>query len=378
MKLYCMTKVAGILVLIITLIECRKPYDPPAITAVSNYLVVEGVINPGADSTIIRLSRTVNISSKITANPEQGAVLAVESEKNASYPLTENTAGRYVSPGLNLDVNSKYRLRIKTTDNKQYLSDFEPAYITPRIDSIGYNITSVPDTGLQIYVNTHNTNNSTRYYRWSFGETWRFHTKYISSYISNGFSIVLRQPDQGIFYCFASDSSTDVVLGSSARLKDNIIYQSPIVHIPNTSEKIEMEYSILLQQYTLTPGAYAFWTNLKKNTEQLGSIFDAQPSQLKGNIHNVDNPAEPVLGYVSISSVQSKRVFINNNALPGAWQPIYPYDCEVDSPGTQGPSFLIPQPNNFVPLSVGGGTYSTRACADCTIRGTTKPPPFWK
>jgi hypothetical protein len=373
-----MKRAKYIAIFVISIVGCKKPYAPPAIAAANHYLVVEGVINPGLDSTIIKLSRTVNISSKITASPERGAALTVESDQNASYPLTETTGGKYVSPGLNLDTTKKYRLRIKTTDNRQYISDFEPAYITPPIDSIGYNVVSVPDTGLQIYASTHNANNSTRYYRWDYSETWRFHAKYTSLFVSNGSGIVQRQPNQYIFYCFASDSSADIVLSSSAKLHDNVIYQNPTVHIPSMSEKIELEYSILLRQYAITAAAYAFWTDLKKDTEQLGSIFDAQPSQIKGNIHNVNDPAEPVLGYISVCSIQSKRIFIHRNDLPDAWQATYPYGCEIYEPGVQGPAFLYPQPNNFVPLSAGGATYTFRSCADCTIRGTTQQPPFWK
>ncbi|MDB5124774.1 MAG: hypothetical protein JWP94_2903 [Mucilaginibacter sp.] len=373
-----MKNVKYIAIFVISVMGCKKPYAPPAITVANHYLVVEGVINPGPDSTIIKLSRTVNISSKITTNPERGAALTVESDQNVGYPLTETGNGKYASPGLNLDITRKYRLSIKTADNQQYLSDFEPAYITPRIDSIGYNITSVPDTGLQIYASAHNSNSSTRYYRWDYSETWRFHAKYLSLFVSNGSGIVQRQPSQYFFYCFASDSSSDIVLGSSAKLHDNVIYQNPTVHIPSTSEKIELEYSILLRQYAITATAYAFWRDLKKDTEQLGSIFDAQPSQIKGNIHNINDPAEPVLGYVSICSVQSKRIFINRNDLPDTWQAAYPYGCEIDSPGTQGPAFLYPQPNNFVPLSAGGTTYTTAPCADCRIRGTQTVPPFWK
>lgn len=354
---------------------CKKPYNPPPVAGDGSYLVVEGVINSGADSTIIKLSRTVNISSKITTNPVSGATLTVESDQNAIYPLTEITAGKYGAPGLNLDASHQYRLRIKTLDDKQYLSDFVPVNITPPIDSVGYNIVSVPDTGLQIYVNTHNSNSSTRYYRWEYSETWRFHAAYFSLFISNGSSIVERQPNQWRFFCFASDSSSDIVLASSAKLQNNIIYQNPLTVISSTSEKVELQYSMLLREYALTPDAYTFWTNLKKNTEQLGSIFDAEPSQIKGNIHNVNNPNEPVIGYISACTVQSKRIFISRNNLPDLWKPAYPYTCQIDSDGSQGPGFLIPQPNDFVPMS--GSTYTSSICADCTLRGTQTVPPYW-
>jgi hypothetical protein len=156
---------------------------------------------------------------------------------------------------------------------------------------------------------------------------------------------------------------------------------------------METKYSILVRQYALTQDAFNFYQNIKKNTEELGSIFDAQPSQISGNIHNTNNPAEPVVGYVSATNVQSKRVFINHADLPGNVQPIYPYDCVEqdalysDKTGTnQVQNILINPPIDYFATSAitasGGGIigfrYSTRQCIDCTLRGTQKTPAFWK
>ena len=53
------------------------------------------------------------------------------------FPLYENGNGVYVSPSsLNLNNNEKYRLQIKTQDNKEYVSDFATVKHTPEIDSI--------------------------------------------------------------------------------------------------------------------------------------------------------------------------------------------------------------------------------------------------
>src|SRR4051812_2223550 len=93
---------------------CRKTYNPPVITAFANILVVEGDISSGSDSTIIKLSHTVKISSKTVLNPESNAQVAVESDQNSLYPLTEIKPGIYASAGLNLDKTHKYRLSIRT------------------------------------------------------------------------------------------------------------------------------------------------------------------------------------------------------------------------------------------------------------------------
>jgi len=373
---------------ILAAFACKKPYDPPVTTSDSNYLVVEGAINPGADSTIITLSHTVNISSKITLNPVTGAMVAVVSDQNTTYPLAEAANGNYVSAGLRLDNSHQYRLTIKTSEGKEYQSDLQPVLITPPIDSVGFNIiSSSAKTGIQVYVNTHDATNTTKYYRWDYNEEWLFYTKYTSNYISTGTAMVPRQPNQDVTYCYTGGPSSDIVLGSSAKLSQNVIYQNPIVFIPSVSEKIEDKYSILVRQYALTPEAYNFYINLKKNTEQLGSIFDAQPSTEPGNIHCTTNPAEAVIGYIGVSTITEKRIFIGKDQLP-QWVPDYPYECSVDTTHSNRSVFvqdLIDNPTIYYalkglgpPLNPPPYTFTSRECADCTIRGTLARPFYWK
>jgi len=398
-----MKKFAYVSLLIIAAAACVKPYNPPATTGKGSYLVVEGTINAGPDSTTITLSRTVNVLSANTANPVLQAIVAVVSDRGVSFPLTETTNGNYISPGLNLDVTRQYRLSIKTANNEQYQSDLVPVVVTPPIDSIGYNIVNDPVPGIQIYVNAHDPANTTKYFRWDYSETWEFHPKFISQYITNGTAIVLRTQAQDVSTCFGSDVSSDIVLGSTAKLQQDVLYQSPISFITSTSEKIEDEYSIMLHQYALTADAYNFWVGVRTNTEQLGSIFDAQPSQITGNIHCISNPSESVIGYVSACTASSKRIFISNSKLP-LWVPTYPYSCNLDSElYCAGMACINQVAQNLIPLNSAlipagpicpcphpilvngilvtpppaGYTASTLECVDCSIRGSKIPPPFW-
>jgi len=378
-----------ILILAIMGSGCKKPYAPQIAAVNSNYLVVEGVINAGQDSTFIKLSHTVTISGKATGVPELGARLSVESDQGNVYPLVELGKGNYASAPLNLDNNHKYHLHITTLAGKEYVSDAAAIKFTPPIDSVGY---TVQNNGIQLYANTHDPNNNTRYYRWDYAETWNFHAKYQTSFITDGVNLNYRTPAQQIFTCFASDTSSSILLGSSSALVKDEIYQAPLTQVISTSEKIETKYSILVKEYALTKEAYNFWQNMKKNTEQLGSIFDAQPSEVPGNIHCITNPAEPVIGYVSVTNVQQKRIFINRDELPQSWEYTYPYECGLDTMlfltrGGQNnvAAYLIPlNTTEFAisPISANNkllGFLSTSAqCADCTIRGTTKQPVFWK
>jgi len=374
---------SSLLILIITILGCKKPYNPPVIAEPGSYLVVEGTINTGSDSTIFKLSRTVSISTGNAINPETGAIVTVESNANKSYPLTEITKGYYATVGLNLDNTLQYRLRIQTLGKDQYLSDFVPVEVSPPIDSIGYTIAS---NGVNLYVNTHDPTNNIKYYRWDYVETWQFNSEYDSQWISNGKAIVPRTSSQYVYSCFGNDVSSNIVLGSSAKLTQDIIYQNPLTQVASTSEKLETKYSILVRQYALTGDAYNFWLNVKTNTEDLGSIFDAQPSSAPTNLHDVTNPSTPVIGYISACFVQSKRIFISKAQLPLSWIVVYPYNCDVDSNsfGPQVDINLIPLPNSDIPISYfstktkSGYTSSSIECVDCTIRGTLTQPNFWK
>lgn len=367
---------------------CRKPYAPKPIIALNSYLVVEGVINSGSDSTIITLSKTVNIADNASLAFETNARVAVESEGGINYPLQEFKAGHYLAVALNLDKTKKYRLYIKTAGINEYASDYVAVKPTPPIDSVTYKITG---KGLQINVNAHDAANVTRYYRWAYEEAWKFHAHYNSGLVVKNGEIVPRREDEMIYYCYRGDKSSNIVLASSEKLTQDVIFDHPIILIPPSSEKLVIKYSILLKQYALTKEAYEFWENIRKNTEQLGSIFDAQPSQLKGNIHGITNPTETVIGYVSVSTVQTKRIFIDNNLFPNTWYVPDDGKCEksayrLDNDGENDVDLfiikggLIPIASIISPFTGKIVAYeaSTVECTDCRLKGTVNVPDFWQ
>jgi hypothetical protein len=374
----------GLIALIIAFYSCQKPIDLKATTTNANILVVEGLINAGTDLTTIKLSRTVIIGNKNAANPEGGATITIENAQATVATLKEIAKGTYSSSplSLNLDKTKQYRVRIKTANGKIYLSDLVDVKLTPPIDSVGY---AVKNNGIEIYANTHDDTNNSRYYLYNYDETWQFSARYFSGYRSTGSSLVPRTQAQLVSSCFSGTTSANIFLNSTAALSQDVVYQFPLTFIEGTSEKISIKYSILVMQTALTKEAYAFWENLKKSTESLGSIFDAQPSQLIGNVHNIADASEPVIGYISAGTVQTKRIYINKYQLPVNFITKYPYSCSIDTAKTNDDlaAKVIPlnagtTPLNPVELPPLPFTYTDRTCGDCTIRGTVQKPAFWQ
>lgn len=375
---------------------CRKAYLPSLAPDGNSLLVVEGVINPGNDSTFIKLSHTVKLSEKTSSKPEPGATVSVEGEGTV-YTLKDMSDGTYASAGLNLNVAKKYHLKIHTANGGNYQSDDVEVKVTPPIDSLTYKIEA---DGVHIYSATHDATNNTRYYRWDYQETWRYNSMYESKYKVEKHDVVPRvYPQDEVYKCYGSYQGSTVLLGSSAKLSQDVITQNPVTQILRGAERTSIRYTIKLNQYALTKEAYAFWENLKKNTEQLGGIFDALASEIGGNIHNTANPNIPVIGFVSISTIPSQRIYIDRIKLPfnSEWKNSYPYDCGADyglfiDPRAKGlntvlsaiiesinyplDAITVRDPLNGKEEIIGYG-FSSRSCVDCTIRGTIQKPSFW-
>ena len=367
---------------------CKQIYDPQVEAKNIRLLVVEGFLNSGQGPTTIRLSRTINL--KDTAiKPEPGAQVNVEGENGSNFTLNGNANGEYSIAQLILDNNVKYRLHIKTTNGKEYASDFTSVKYTPPIDSITW---QRENGGLRLYVNAHDPQNATRFYQWKYEETWEFHSAYYSSlkYIRDNtnrvIGLVYRYPDHSvdttIYKCWKTANSSAIILGSTEKLTTDVIYL-PVHYIEPNSEKLSVLYSLNLKQYALSQGEYLFLQKMKKNTEQVGTLFDPQPSELSGNIHCLTDPNEIVIGYVGITQEQTKRIFIYNNQVngwnyqTGCFQTII--DNKLDSIAKYGRDLYPTYPFALDALGTILQFYATYTenCVDCTVHGTNQKPAFW-
>lgn len=378
--------------LILFAFSCKEKYISPVVSPTTGYLVVEGIVNSGIGSTDIILSRTTKLDN-LKVQYELGARIAIEGEDNSNYPLAEASLGHYKVNNLNLNSTKKYRLTITTKDGKKYLSDFTSIINNPPIDSVNWKI---ENNGVQLYVNSHDPSNVAKYYQWEYDETWEIQSAYFSylkyqavkktSYV-DVYSVVYIDSvnysyDTAKYICWKTEPSTTILTTSTATLSQNVV-NAPISYIPPSSWKLGKKYSINAKQYSISKERYDFLQRMKKNTESTGSIFDAQPSELNGNLHCINNPSEPVIGFVNICTVQQKRIFINNKEVPN-WNyspycPIIEIPNNTDSIRIKGLTLL---PTIYAKLSPFGAITSFYAapadCVDCRLRGTNIKPSFWQ
>jgi len=367
---------------LIIILSCKDEYYPEIIESGNSYLVVEGVLCAGPDSTVIRLTKTAKLYSSGFTDV-QNAKVTVEGRDNSIKGLVSSGNGRYVSPGLNLTVNNDYRLRIRTAEGKEYLSEYVTVRDTPPIDSLTWK--QNPE-GVRLYVSTHDVSDNTHYYLWNYDETWEIRTVFYATYIYD--KPVVRQrvlPAEQVNTCWKYGSSKEILAGSSVRLQSGVISEAPLEFITTGDERICVRYSMLVRQYTLDKAGYEFYQLMKKNTEDIGTIFDAQPTEVRGNIVCVSNPGEPVIGYISASTVTRKRIFISHAELSSYWY--LNQDCpEIrvkNNPDSIREAYevlgLSPYEADYDLFGNISGYFSSfKPCVDCKERnGSTTRPAYW-
>jgi len=362
-------------------LSCKEVYTPPAIKNNPNLLVVDGIVVSGNDSTIITISRTRSVADTIPSVKELNAQVSVVGVSGVEYPFAEQGNGRYAVNQLTLDAGQQYQLKIITADGNEFRSELSSVQNSPPIDSVYWSQDS--SFNVHVYLNTHDPTNQTRYYRWQYVESWEYHSAYSSVLDYNNGDIIPRSLSNQIFRCYRSQPSSSIEVVSTTQLSSSTVNRYEVTFIPNGSEQISQQYSDLIRQYAIPVDAFNFWENLKKNTENLGSLFDLQPFTELGNIKCVNDPTINCIGFISFTTLQEKRIFISKNDLANWNYSPYYGQCTIDTiPPADVDKYFQPPGGPYFNSLIGtnNGPYllASTLCVDCTYHGgTTVKPDFW-
>ena len=114
----------------------------------------------------------------------------------------------------------------------------------------------------------------------------------------------------------------------------------PVRFIPKNNSIIAYRYSILVKQYVQNIEAYTYYKTLKDFSGSDNVLSPNQPGFIIGNIKNINNSNEKVIGFFEVTSVSSARLFFNyTDFFTDDPSPNYPKDCEVQEFDTSIPFF---------------------------------------
>jgi hypothetical protein len=349
----------------------------PQVEEEKELLVVQGLITDQPVRDTIKLSRSLPLGQVSAARPVSGCSVSVSDNLGNIYYLTEGQKGIYVTPENFQGIPGRfYTLHVSSNasssnlDYESYPMEMKPV---PPINNLYYEKTVIekPEgffkgvNGCQILLDTKDSTNQCRFYRWDFTETWILRLRF-------------EVPNQ---LCWITERAHQVNIKSTAAFNESIIKAYPINYISNVSDRLKTRYSIVVNQYSVNEDEYAYWQKIQNIAFQVGGLYDIIPASVPSNIKCIQDPTEKVLGYFSVSAKASKRIYIKDN-FEGI---IDPYGkCVTDT--VQTPDFPGVNVNAWIlfahvcsfPCIPFYEITTHKECTDCTLRGTNIKPDFWK
>lgn len=318
------------LVLTIFLTGCIQKFDYEPKQSDENILVVSGGISNQPGLQTIQLSRTTAYGSGMYKS-ESGAMIVILENRKAVDTCIEVREGTYEFNGGKIlpEPGNSYSIEITTSEGKVYESDPEvmpepvkpdSAYFETHIDRIpSESGTYVNTPRINIYIDTPVRNTSgPAYLRWHVLEYYSFRE------IRTG----PRSIPKTCYMWVNPIYYQDIQLYNGAGLKGGILKRKLVLsRSPYPNYEFTWIHSFFISQYSLTLAAFDYWRKLQQVANPTGSFLEPPPAAVIGNIHNVIDENEVVLGYFEVASQKNTTLFTSKNDL----RPLYIRDPCTDN-----------------------------------------------
>ncbi|MEQ9117022.1 MAG: DUF4249 domain-containing protein [Fulvivirga sp.] len=283
-------------------------------------LVVDAMITDQLEIQQVKLTRTVALNSNNSMQPESNAQIWIEGNDNTRIDFIEDKLGTYkTEQPFAAKQNTNYTLRIITNSGREYQSATSIMTPTSPIDSVYAEFESFPTVlnsrggFFNFYVDTRSNTQNNKYFRWFWYSTFEVVVPTPSRWLwTGGNTYVIRERGSEndslqVEICYNSDTIRQINVKSLLEGEQEVIRQ-PISRFHSDSASMKRRYSILVKQYALSEESYRFWSLIDESTNQ-GSLFDIQVGTIQGNISNVNDGGEIVLGFFEVVQAQSVRRF---------------------------------------------------------------------
>lgn len=382
-----MNKYIIYLILIMALPGCIEPFFPE-IDEEQILLVVDGMLTDQEGYHQVRISRSGSLNEP-QYTPEQGCQVAIRDAEGNSVVLLESEPGLYeqfVEQSF-LRTNMTYQLYFRTTDGKEYQSEADSLLPCPPVDKLYYEQEiretfdpDFPEYGIQFYTDLNIPEQYANDYRWELVETWEYHAPYAIRFYYVGRIMDLGYDSDSLRYCWKTEKINAIYTLSTDNIEGQEVRRIPLAYVDNQSNRLSVKYSLLVKQYALSNTAYQYWNQLEDQNQESGGFYETQPARIQGNIQNIADPGERVLGFFNVSSVSQQRIFTEESFQ----FPIIDFACQliaIDQNNPLGmyntweyPVYLVSESGNGWPFA-----NADDVCFDCREGGgSIEPPNFWE
>ena len=323
-----------------------------------NVLVVDGTITNLAEAQVIRINRSKSdsLTGRFGSLPITGATVdvVVDSAQVVSFTETD-TAGTYRAPaGFRGQVGRAYQLRFTLKNGTRYVSSVEIMQPVPPIGRVyaHFNPASLParlDDGTinqyrgahELFVDFQDPPDQHNYYRWD----WMLWEKqdWCRSCVQGYYLIYQPYSDfkNPTLYeaCYEDGNVTQGVGGRYFVNDYNCRTQCWEILHNYTTNVFDDQYGnggqvlgrrvaqipyyqmngclVKIRQSSLTSSAHQYYKFVQEQTQNTGGVADTPPTILVGNVHNVNDSHESVIGYFTASAVAAVDYWIDRKDATG-------------------------------------------------------------
>lgn len=326
--------ISGVLILLTR--GCLDPYPLPDVS--EGLLVVDGRFTDQVSENRVLLSFAGQVNDGGT--PIEDASVYIRDDQGGILDLQHTGMGVYRPEGDSIPGidGRSYVLHIRLSDGRSYLSDICLFTKVPPIEDMCIDLAEHPADnnidmikGVDVKLSTHDPENRVQNYLWYFEETWEVQIPFPvrEEYVSGNKDNAVFDYVNSSYRCFLNAFSEDINIKTTREQKEARIEDYPVTFISSETSRLWKNYRIKVYQFGLDDDAWRYHNQLKEITSQNGSVFDRQPFSLRGNVRNVDDKDEVVMGYFLVSGISTRTLDLSNWDIPMEYRGDFPlyFNC---------------------------------------------------
>ena len=229
------------------------------------------------------------------------------------------------------EIGNTYTLEITTPEGERYLSEPQTIRPTPEINSLSLEFKELPSldplvvpSGVEVRATWQDPVEESNYYTWRINGIYAINTTERGIPGLSGTQCCLFDPsDGGATNCWIVEQDVDgnELAFSDVDVNGQLVtravgfIQDDGLRFASDFTPTDKQYYIEVEQFQISQEAFDFYERIKTLQEIDGEIFDPPPLSIRGNIYNVNNEDETVIGYFGAYAVQRKDIFIPRDLL---------------------------------------------------------------
>jgi hypothetical protein len=321
---------------------------------VEGQIIIYGLLTAGENTHTVNVGSSRSLGFTQIGIPNAEVNLLVKDGGTLRYTSLGN--GNYELHNFNPIEGQSYSLEVLVGENV-YRSTFQEIPKSIGTDSLSYEVgyepfrTTANEHVLKVFTKTQlPRDNASVYLRWIVEETAYWELVWI---YAPGIPPPMPPP------CFVFD----IIEPTKINLFDGSVSTTRDFEQLLATRKIDNSFLfpmfISVKQLSINREAYEYWERIKIMIENQGSLFDIPPAPINGNIINVNNPNEKVLGFYEVAKSQVTRFYVTSEISPIYFQPPctfvmgrqffeYPSECQTCSNRALGRKFVTVRPDWWV------------------------------